>query len=97
MAVTTSFDDLLHQLLNVLRPRNGQEQEIVSLVSELATSSGELSGNIHNDKWTRLVLSLLYKRYHRLAPEAKNQAYESPKKPSSVVVAGNGERLIFYT
>jgi hypothetical protein len=87
MATTTSFDDLLHQLLNALRPKNGKEQEIVSLVFKLATSSGEFSGNIHNDRWTRLVLSLLYKRYHLLAPEAT----------SSVFVAGNGERVIFYT
>jgi hypothetical protein len=100
-ATGTSFDDLLHQLLNVRRPKLGKEEKIVALVSKLVVSCGESSGNIQNDKWIRLLLSLLYKRYHLLAPEAKTQGLvssgETPKKKSSVVVAGDGERLIFYT
>lgn len=86
--MTSNFDNLIHQLMNAHRPKDGKEDDIKTLVSKLVHSTGETQGDDQNGMWKRMLLSLLYKRYHMLSPE---------RQESSASTAGDGERLIFYT
>lgn len=100
-SIVSNFDDLVHQLLNAPRPKAGSEEQLKALVSSLVQSCVTTTGDSQNEKWKRVLLSLLYKRYHLLAPEAKAEAAHGGKKQDgespAVTAAGDGERLIFYT
>lgn len=91
----TDFDNKLQKLLNAPRPKKGSDSEQVfqGLVSNLVRECGE-----DNFKWKRFLLSLLYKRFHMLAPEAKacmNRS-ESGANAGSTSSTGDGERKLFY-
>mmetsp|Transcript_22692 Transcript_22692/g.35001 ORF Transcript_22692/g.35001 Transcript_22692/m.35001 type:complete len:1020 (-) Transcript_22692:392-3451(-) len=94
----TSKDDahnlckILHKLIFLCENEMSESQH-----SYNSTSSNSAS------RWKMLLLCLTYKRYHAKAPEAKYEAILNQKVDSATVakrgtsVAGQGERLIFYT
>ena len=104
--IPNEFADVLHQLLNTPRPKPGQEQPVKDLVIKLVDFCCNEERSLPSSAtmmtlqmWKRLVLSLLYKRYHMLSPEAKKALSndDCDESTNSTVAAGDGERLIFYT
>jgi len=102
-----NFDDKVHQLLNIPRPKPGNEQDVKEVVKALVdlceeeNVPGKYGNAVDNGttsaiqrKWIRLLLSLLYKRFHNLSPEQKELAATHHEASSST--CGDGERLIFY-
>ena len=94
---TRDFDDELHQFLNMPRPK---------LECQMAAVRTAVEGLVEacidqDDKWKRLVLSILHKRYHVRAPEAKalrsTAADNTNTSKSEIELAtGDGERKLFY-
>jgi len=90
-----TFDDLLHAVINSTRRATSEEdvQNLCHLFHKLFfLCDNDDDGS--NNRWKLLLLSLVYKRYHSKAPEAKEIKEENDNDNH---VAGQGERLIFYT
>mmetsp|Transcript_13067 Transcript_13067/g.19223 ORF Transcript_13067/g.19223 Transcript_13067/m.19223 type:complete len:906 (+) Transcript_13067:72-2789(+) len=92
--VDETFDDLLHAVVNSTRRATSDDDahKLCNLLHKLFFLCDNNDDDDDNtNRWKMLLLSFIYKRYHSKAPEAKET------RDDDEYVAGQGERLIFYT
>ena len=96
-----AFELGLERLLKAPKGKPGEDDQELDLKSTL-TGCFLLCGQ-DKTKWKRLVLSLIYKRYHRMSPEAKALAKERHAASATggdaidkTALKGGGQRYILY-
>jgi len=91
-----AFDNALHQLVNTPRTKT------VTDVQALCTTLSELTRLCADDsqRWATWVLALIHKRYHLKSPQAQQEVRQNDDddddQDKDAVLAGDGERLLFY-
>eukprot|EP00978_Attheya_sp_CCMP212_P017969 scaffold48605_cov49-Attheya_sp.AAC.3 len=87
---TDDFHDKVHVLHSA--PRSKTKADVVDFCKKLVSAA--LAAGENSDYWKVLVLSIVRRRFHAKAPEARRISHEEEKDMASV--NGDGERLNFY-
>uniref|UniRef100_A0A7S4NG04 Uncharacterized protein n=1 Tax=Odontella aurita TaxID=265563 RepID=A0A7S4NG04_9STRA len=91
-----SFDDALHTLVNATqRPKTEADIcSLCSLIMNLMKMCGDDVDGKSMARWTSFTLSIIHRRYHLRAPEAREEKLKAGEDAS--IATGDGERLFFY-
>eukprot|EP00965_Chrysotila_dentata_P165991 5480696-Pleurochrysis_carterae.AAC.2 len=88
----STFDNALHALASTARPLKCDLQQVCSTVLRCIQLA-----SVNTESWKAIVLTIILRRFHTRAPEAKrlHAASEREDSDSFACAEGDGERLIF--